>query len=297
MHLTWVLNNICTNSCSYCSPNLYAGKNHHYEWDHTSVFLDELFKRYPKIRCSISGGEPSVSPFLPELVKKFYDAGHAISLTTNGAKPVTYWTKLAPYVNALCFSYHPETPDPLFTAKVTEAAKLTSTSVRVMMHPKYWDHCVEQCNIFSQSGTMFVNPVRILDRLDKLDPQLYTYSQEQLQWLNRYQSKPVMTDVVLKNSLINEKVTVQFEDGTIRAPDIPRYINSGMTNFNGYTCYIGLRSLFLNFNGDIKRGNCNVGGMIGNINDLKNIKWPAAPVICTDDICGCGTDVRIPKHI
>jgi hypothetical protein len=75
------------------------------------------------------------------------------------------------------------------------------------------------------------------------------------------------------------------------------FINSGMTNFNGYSCDIGLKSLFISFDGDIFLANCMIGGSIGNINDPDNIQWPVSPVICNKDLCHCTSDVNISKRI
>jgi 2-iminoacetate synthase ThiH len=44
MYLTWVINNICTNACSYCHPNLHTGTNHNYDWSHAEEFIDQVRK-------------------------------------------------------------------------------------------------------------------------------------------------------------------------------------------------------------------------------------------------------------
>ena len=64
MTVTWVMNNICTNHCDYCPPVLHRGNNHNYSWDRAREFMNRLFKRYLRVNLSISGGEPTLSPFL-----------------------------------------------------------------------------------------------------------------------------------------------------------------------------------------------------------------------------------------
>ena len=44
-YLTWVINNICTNKCSYCPPSLHNGKNHHYDWNQAKKFINNLFAK------------------------------------------------------------------------------------------------------------------------------------------------------------------------------------------------------------------------------------------------------------
>ena len=46
MAVTWVINNICTNACLYCPPNLHKGKNHHYDWENAKRFWQILLEKY-----------------------------------------------------------------------------------------------------------------------------------------------------------------------------------------------------------------------------------------------------------
>jgi organic radical activating enzyme len=89
MLLTWIINNICNNHCAYCPPILHTGKNHHYEWEKAKEFLYRLFSHYPRIHCSISGGEPTLSPFFKELVEIFYENNHQ-SVEVSYARPNAY---------------------------------------------------------------------------------------------------------------------------------------------------------------------------------------------------------------
>ena len=46
LHLTWIINNICTNACSYCPENLHNGSNHNYDWENARKFFKLLFEKY-----------------------------------------------------------------------------------------------------------------------------------------------------------------------------------------------------------------------------------------------------------
>jgi organic radical activating enzyme len=171
MHLTWMINNICQNSCSYCPSDLHDGKNHYYEWDEAKRFFEMLFERYPKIHCSVSGGEPSMSPFFKDICKTFHKAGHTIGLTSNAAKSPEYWSELAEYLNYVCFSWHPEFPDPKFAEKAIAAGSKKPTVVRIMMHPGHWDKCVEAYINFCKIEEVITEPVKIIDynKIQSLD--------------------------------------------------------------------------------------------------------------------------------
>jgi MoaA/NifB/PqqE/SkfB family radical SAM enzyme len=299
LHLTWIINNICTNACSYCPKNLHTGTNHNYEWDNARKFFEYLFERYPEIHCSVAGGEPSVSPFLPELVKTFHDRGHTIGITSNAAKPARYWEEIAPNLAYISFSYHPEFPDPKFIEKAKVASENTVVTTRVMMHPKHWDHCVETFEKLLEIDTISVEIVRIIDWGGESDASASVYTDEQLDWFvkNNERGSPGTKTPKFGDRLGNRlQARFYFNNGTSsKSHRIVSLINDGLTNFYGYECEIGLKSLFIDPDGFVLLGNCGLHGPIGNINDPENIKWPTRSVICTKTLCHCTTDVAINK--
>ena len=301
MQLTWVINNICNNKCSYCVPDLNAGIGHHYSWENAKKFLENLLERYPKIHCSVSGGEPSLSPFLPELAYMFNSSGNSMGFTSNAFQPTEYWEKISKDVYYICFSYHAEFPARNFREKVIAASLNTFVTVRVMMLPSKWDHCMEVFNSLKDITTIFLEPVRILDWSGE-NREAHVYTEEQLDWFKTEEaiepSKRSMFHLLEIKKPVNMGSRFELYDGSI-IPDsvVPpvQFINQGMTNFEGYTCEIGLKSLFVHYDGRIQLGNCQVGGFIGEIEDMDNIKWPTEPVICNKTICHCATDVSVNK--
>jgi organic radical activating enzyme len=297
MHLTWVINNICTNTCSYCPELLHNGTNHNYEWANAKKFFEILFQRYPKIHCSVSGGEPSVSPFFKEIVKTFYDHGHHIAATSNAAKPVSYWEEISNYLSYICFSYHPEFPDKDFIQKVAAAGENTFVTVRVMMYPGMWDQCLDIYNQLIDVPHIFVEPVRIVDWGGK-DRISFNYTSEQLQFFIDNARIPKTLLHLKSKSTAELGAKFYFDDGTITDTSNPvDYVNSGMTNFNGYVCEAGLKELYISYSGDIYLANCMIGDPIGNINDPENIRWPTQPIVCNRNLCHCTTDIIINKRL
>jgi organic radical activating enzyme len=301
MQLTWVINNICPNACSYCPANLHNGKNHNYDWENARKFFHILFEKYPRIHCSIAGGEPSVSPFLKEIVKEFYDRGHTVSITTNGAKPVHFWEEISPYVQQICFSYHPEFPDKNFIEKVQASARHCPTTVRVMMYHKYWQQSVDMYDeCFKYRDDFHTEAVRITRWGEVADNTSHIYTDEQLAWFKT--NKPrASIDWSQKTGRKNKwpKLVCNFlmNDGELLVqPNVVELINQGLTDFSGWSCDIGLKSLFVDPKGNIRRANCHVGGRIGNINSPTDIEWPTASIICNDNCCDCATDVNISKY-
>jgi len=299
--ITWVLNNICTNHCDYCPPDLHMGQNHHYEWHHAKSFSERLMNRHKKIHLAISGGEPTLSPFFPELVKMFSERGHAVGVTSNAARTVKYWSEVAPYLSYICFSYHPSFEDPAFFEKVMECAKHCPVTVRVMMDDRHWNKSVEMFNKCYDDNNISVEPVRILTEMSGADKVGNGYTSDQEQWI--LESKPKYIDVRKSTIFNNPKwkqlgnpSTYFYNDGSsITAGSSTDLKNKKSTDFRGWACNIGIESLFIHYDGLVRRANCFEGGQLFHINDHENHELPSSAVICFQNICHCGTDVQITK--
>lgn len=74
----------------------------------------------------------------------------------------------------------------------------------------------------------------------------------------------------------------------------------GLNRWKGWQCSAGLRTLYIDFDGNIFRGTCGEGGWIGNVNnttgftngrELSDKKW----VTCGKEVCSCGADMAAAK--
>lgn len=298
-NLTWVINNICPNACSYCPDNLHNGTNHNYDWVNAERFIREVIRRHGNIRCTITGGEPTLSPFLPELIDLIHQHGGLTFLTSNGYRNSEYWMKVAPKLSWIGFSYHPEFTTDRYFKNLSIASKLTRVDARVMMLSSHWDQCVEVYNRLSASEYHSTSAIRIVNWLGDANNGTDSYTDDQLDWFSKLKSSTSDKHKHLDKTRIEyTPVTAHMDDKTIVGiSDATKYINTGMTNFKGYTCEIGIKSLLVNQAGEIWRGNCLEGGPIGHINDPDSVHWPTAAVICSYDSCTCATDVRINKWI
>jgi len=295
MYLTWIINNICTNACSYCHPNLHTGTNHNYDWSHAEKFIDEVLSRYPKIHVAISGGEPTLSPWFKDLVKKFSDAGHPVGITTNGARTVRYFEDVSQYLSYVVMSYHPSFEDTELEEKALACAKNTITSVSVMMDSRHFDKSLEMFHKLSKHDNLSVEHVRIQDwRANTHEGSEYT--PEQIKIMNSLTRHTAKNLAKPKNPGLTGAEAF-FLDGT-HEPNLnaQELINSGNTNFESWTCNIGLESLYVKYDGLIRRGNCITSPFVGKIQDIENIIWPIGPIMCRQNYCNCTTDVYVSKQ-
>lgn len=295
--VTWVINNICTNSCSYCPSILHNGKNHHYDWENARKFVKLLFEKFKNVHCSIAGGEPSVSPFLKDLVQLFHENGGTVGLTSNAAKSVDFWKEVSPYLNYVSFSWHAEFIDKNFKEKVLASMENTPTTIRVMMHPDYWKESLEAFDTYNNIDELNCQAIRIIDWMNDPNGVHSRYTPEQELWFSTNSKRKIKkASKVYQSKKINNKSTFYFDDGTSVTTAVPdNFINTGLTNFKGYQCEIGIREIFIDWRGNIRPGNCSVGQIIGNVNYPELIIWPTEPYICNIDVCHCTTDVLINK--
>ena len=294
-YLTWVINNICTNKCSYCPPSLHNGKNHHYDWNQAKKFINNLFAKHKSIHCSIAGGEPSVSPFFPELVKMFYNKGHTVGVTTNLAKSIRYWKEVSPYLTYISSSYHPSFEDKEFLKKVLVCARSTKTYVRVMMDTRHWDKAVDMYETCKELKYVTTEPVKILD-WNEGDFTGCDYNKEQLEWFEKNSkiNGEFKEAIYRKNNIGGH---FYYSDGTIdEYGDANELVNKGKNDFRGWSCDIGLKSLFVDYNGSIRKANCRQGDIVGYLQKQDDIVWPKQPEICSIKRCHCSTDVYVDKR-
>lgn len=303
LFLTWVINNICTNHCSYCPSDLHKGTNHHYDWDKARAFIDDCFELYGSLQCNLAGGEPTLSPFFKDLVMQIYQNGGTVNLTSNMVRSLEWWLDVAPYLCALAASYHAEfmTPekDREFIEKISALSKVTEINARIMMHPERWQQCIDVYDkIVKECEFCTVEMVRIQPTFgtDTIIREI-NYTDEQLAILNSskplvrsYPKKPLSyRTFVIGSNLIYSDFSQEKFVFSVAA----RLVNNMQTNFEGWKCSIGLESLFVHYDGSVYRGNCGVGGKIGNINT--QVIWPDQPIVCNKSFCHCIADVLISK--
>lgn len=293
LYLTWILNNICTNQCSYCPDIVHNGTNHHYDWEMAEKFVTAILDKYPNVHLAISGGEPTLSPWLIPLVKMFYDNGNSVGITTNGARTSRYFDELSKYLSYIVISYHPSFENPELLERALVCAKHTTTTVQIMLDSRYFDKAVDAYQQFKQHPSLHVEVMRVVP----WTPGNYVgceYTKEQLAIINtlpRVYGDGVEPKYpgILGGQFI-------YDDGTSESKaSAQKLINEGKDNFQGWTCNIGLESLLVRFDGIIKTSNCESANIIGRIQDLENLQWPTSAMICPQNTCHCTTDVYVGK--
>ena len=71
-------------------------------------------------------------------------------------------------------------------------------------------------------------------------------------------------------------------------------IKQHLNQFKGWSCNAGLESLMINWDGEVHRATCRVGGTLGNIY-ANSFVVPTSPVICDRNYCTCAADIPLTK--
>jgi len=306
LHICWMLHNSCNNRCSYCRDFNWKGDYRWLKYDHVIGFLERVFRRYAKksvYHVSFTGGEPSLWPEFPELCAYLKKNGVEIGLTSNGARNPDYWKSLSKDLNWVCLSYHPEyTDDDHFIQVIRELAHKTFLSVRLMMHKekKFWDRSAafgERLKTLSGIRFLFVEYVPLQD-----DFGLNSRPMKYAAWQNAFFAGnthfEVKTAPELESLPWGRDVWdyySEYSDGTREFCRPNDLVARGQVNFHGWSCNVGLDSLFINHQGYVSRGNCKEGGVLGHIFD-EDLAFPADPIRCSKTFCPCGTDILVKKE-
>lgn len=95
-YVHWRILNACNYECSYCSENK-SDSNCVYVRDRIMRMawriIEEPGRRY---FISLAGGEPTLHPFLPDIINYFFKSGRDVGLAlhTNGSRELDYYTTL-----------------------------------------------------------------------------------------------------------------------------------------------------------------------------------------------------------
>jgi hypothetical protein len=226
-----------------------------------------------------------MSPHLPKLINLFRAHGHRVGVNSNGVKRADYWRENPP--TYLCLSYHPDQADPDWARRARATQEYVSAStVRIIADPRHWDLVVSTWTDLYDSD-LALEVVKIQD----WGAEVVGYTPEELAWIESRPEKGTAVQEPQTGAEVHRLLKTlgpEYIDGTTANV----MINSNLNKFYNWTCTIGQMSLFVQFDGSIRRGNCPQDGYIGWIHDYTP---PSTPTRCQQTSCECTTDILTPK--
>jgi MoaA/NifB/PqqE/SkfB family radical SAM enzyme len=279
IRIEWNLGKRCNYDCSYCPSEIHDNNSPHTDIAVLKSVVDKLMLLGKPVRLSFTGGEPTVHPKFTELVTYCKHVGISwISITTNGTLPYEFYALLD--VDQIVFSIHLEYDWKRVFNTVESIVKLTNKKViaQIMAHHDYMPAVLQlraRCLL-----AHIPNTVRRI-RWTEGDHDVFDdmrYSANDLTWLKEQEA------TVDGNCIIDDTQVIHAND----------VIKLHLNKYKGWTCDAGIESLMINWDGDVHRATCRVGGSLGNIYE-GNFVAPLKPVTCDRNFCTCAADIPLTK--
>jgi len=279
--IEWNIGKRCNLDCGYCPESIHDNYSPHTDINILKSTVDKLSALTNTIRISLTGGEPSVHPKIEELAKYIKESGvEWMSMTTNATRQPDWYLKQEEYFNQYVFSLHFEKDWErlLNTILAVGEQRIRKILVHVMAHHKYIEQVKLAVKILSFFNIPFViRRVRWTENNHDIFDDL-RYHPDDLLWIK-------------ENTATAESNCIVDDLEEYHANDI---IKLHMNQFKGWSCNAGIESLMINWDGEVHRATCRVGGSLGNIYDGSFIV-PEDPIICTRNWCTCEADIPLTK--
>jgi MoaA/NifB/PqqE/SkfB family radical SAM enzyme len=231
------------------------------------------------IRLSFTGGEPCVHPKFAELVKYAKHKNVSwISVTTNGTLPYEFYASLP--VDQYVFSIHLEYDWMRVITTLTKLADATLIKLigQIMAHHDFIPYSKVVKGMLDER--QIPSTVRRI-RWTEGDHDLFDdmrYHPDDLIWIKEQEA------TISGNCIIDDKQIIHSND----------VIKLHLNKYKDWTCNAGIESLMINWDGEVHRATCRVGGSLGNIYE-GTFKQPNEPIMCTRNFCTCSADIPITK--
>lgn len=277
----WNIGKRCNYDCSYCPSEIHDNHSSHVSLDTMKLVIDKLTSLQKPIRLSMTGGEPSVNPNMPAAIRYMNEVGiEYISMTTNGTMPSKWY--IDQLVDQYVISVHFEYPTDKILQTILDMQSSGYTVIAHLMaiHGKM-DELREVSEVLDSRNIKYV--VRRVRWVSNNDRDVFDdnrYSNEDMEW------------IMSRTSTVMPNVVVDYTK-LYHANDI---IKLHLNKYTGWSCNAGLESLMINWDGEVHRATCRVGGSLGNIY-AGTFREVLDPVICDRSYCTCAADIPIGKEL
>jgi MoaA/NifB/PqqE/SkfB family radical SAM enzyme len=293
----WTLTDFCNHHCYYCPSQLnsgdYAtGRKLGFPTDQEiEKFLDNLptLIGNRKFQLAIGGGEPTLHPMLPAIIKKVKEItpNANISIVTNGTRNSNFWKTILP-LNSITMSLHPEYIE--LKDRMLENAKIikesgTLIAFSLSLDPTRWDIVKDLYETFSEKFPGVVLP-KVLNYLYTPTRGNYEYSKEQWEDIKKWTAENWQP----RSNTITTKL--HFDDNTAQLFNLAKWTINGWNKYKGWECDSGYNGVNIRPNGEVVNSLCNVE----TLGRIDSFKLKDKPLICPYEYCACPLDLFMTKR-
>lgn len=281
--IEWNLGKRCNYDCSYCPSSIHDNTSSPTHIGILKGTVDKLMTLGKPIRLSFTGGEPTVHPNFEELINYCKHVGVSwISVTTNGTRTPEWYSKQR--VDQYVFSMHFEYPWDRVLHTITQVNENNKQNILVhlMAHHDKMTGVMSTAHYLREYQIPYA--VRRI-RWTEGDHDLFDdmrYHPDDFKWLME-QEATVKGNCIIDKGGLGEQI--------IHANDI---IKLHLNKYKDWTCNAGIESLMINWDGDVHRATCRVGGSLGNIYE-DTLVVPTDPITCDRNFCTCAADIPLTK--
>lgn len=325
----WFLGRRCNYDCSYCSPHVHDAVSPWIDLDAARNFVhqyrEQQRSRGLTTKWLFTGGEPFLDPgFLP-LLRELHRQSPAeqINVTTNGSLPGLVYQQAARMLQGITFSLHLERSQRELEDTVEKIAGVQGcrVSVNLMALPGHFTQ-VEWLLQDLQSREIPV-VLRKITPIHSLTADLFPHDQaatgkksrrllpvknqteRKMQWRERLDSSRRQDlkqfysreeEEFIRNhdlSQIWKNCGVWYDNGDYAELNTDVLVAGDQNSFLGWSCFAGVDSIYIDWDGSIYRGMCMNGGAVGHI----SMAWTPVtePTVCHRQWCNCVCDIAVRK--
>lgn len=316
LEIRWAMNNVCNFKCRYCFPGSNDGNFR--SPNSLSLIVDNfnsMLNQYKEVlgkevfHLKILGGEPTMWSDLGEFIKAIKQQHNVyVSIVSNGSRTLRWWEENGHLIDNLILSYHYEQADLDHTIAVADAVhKLgKKVTVHVLMDDKHWDQCVGAIDYMKQNSKehWMIQTKEIVTT----ENNTVQYTDDQRVFLQREMKRFPKIIWLLKNYKLFFNGAIRRYESVFHTEDdestatAEYYLTTQQNNFKNWVCNIGLESVYIDYDGELK-GSCGVkifDGTVFNILDkdfASRFKILPIPTVCPYDKCTCPPETHISKAI
>jgi len=279
----WNLGKRCNYDCSYCPSSIHDNTSSPTDIAILKNVVDRLITLGKPIRLSFTGGEPTVHPNFEELINYAKHVGISwVSVTTNGTRTPEWYKRqrVDQYVFSIHFEY--DFKRVLHTATSLKDSN-KSLVLQLMAHHDYMKDVRDSAGYLDIIKVPYtVRRIRWTEGNHDLFDDM-RYHPDDLNWIKESESTVTPNVIIWLDN--------KYAQITQHANDV---IKLHRNQYRGWTCNAGIESLMINWDGDVHRATCRVGGSLGNIYQ-GNFTIPVDPIICDRNYCTCAADIPLTK--